>query len=189
MYELLASYAALRQLSDMNSDSRPAPALRRAYFDCRFGQLHVYQAIPAGGGFDEATAVICVPGVDDSAAVFAPWLPLLGIDRSIYAIDLPGTGMSDAGRGGSRQANGAAVIGDFMANMRVRRANLLARAAGIEVVRALVAAAPAGFGRLAVWDQPVALAALGAATPLPQLLLDVASPNADACGRLRQFFG
>ena len=28
--------------------------LRRAYFDSRYGQLHVHQAIPPGGGFDEA---------------------------------------------------------------------------------------------------------------------------------------
>jgi hypothetical protein len=32
-----------------------APRLRRAYHDCRYGQLHLHNAIPAGGGFDELT--------------------------------------------------------------------------------------------------------------------------------------
>jgi pimeloyl-ACP methyl ester carboxylesterase len=189
IHEVLASHAALRQFSSMSSATRPAPALRRAYLDCRFGQLHVYQAIPSGGGFDEATAVICIPGADGNAAVFAPWLPLLGVDRSIYAIDLPGCGMSDAGRGGSRQANGAAAIGDFMANMRLRRANLLVRAAAADVVRAAAGATPDSFGKLAVWDDGAALAALASQTPLPRLLLDSAEPIAEACGKLRQFLG
>jgi pimeloyl-ACP methyl ester carboxylesterase len=107
----------------------------------------------------------------------------------MYALDLPGFGMSDPGKGGSRQANAAAAIGDFMANMRVRRADLLVRAAGLEVVRALVAAAPGNFGKLALWDDAAALAALGPATPLPRLLLDAAMPVAEACGKLRQFLG
>jgi pimeloyl-ACP methyl ester carboxylesterase len=173
----------------MNPASRPAAALRRAYFDCRFGQLHVYQAIPSGGGFDEATTVICVPGADGNAAVFAPWLPLLGQDRSIYAIDLPGCGMSDAGRGGSRHANSATAIGDFMTSMRLRRANLLTCVAAGDIVRALVGAAPGGFGKLAVWDDSAALQTAGADTPLPRLLLDRATPVAEACGKLRQFLG
>ena len=46
----------------MSSSQRPPARLRRSYFDCRFGQLHVHQAIPAGGGFDEAPALVCLPG-------------------------------------------------------------------------------------------------------------------------------
>jgi pimeloyl-ACP methyl ester carboxylesterase len=189
MHEVLASHASLRQFSRMSSPPRPAPALRRAYFDCRYGQLHVYQAIPSGGGFDEAIAVICVPAADGSAAVFAPLLPSLGIDRSIYAIDPPGAGMSDAGKGGSRQANAASAIADFMTSMRLRRANLLVRAGALDVVRALVPAAGESLGKLVVWDDSAALATLGADTPLPRLLLDAATPIAEACGKLRQFLG
>ena len=69
-HELLASRTPLRQRSDMNAAARPAPALRRAYFDCRFGQLHVYQAIPAGGGIHALVAapttdVVSLPAVNE----------------------------------------------------------------------------------------------------------------------------
>ena len=173
----------------MNVAARPAPTLRRAYFDCRFGQLHVYQAIPPGGGFDEATTVICVPGADGTAAVFVPWLPLLGGDRSMFAIDLPGAGMSDAARGGDRPANAAAAIGDFMANMHIRRADLLARAGAADVLHALLAAVPGAFGKLVVWDEGAALKRLGAAAELPRLLLDAAAPPSAQLAQLRQFLG
>ena len=39
-----------------------SPRLRRAYFECRHGQLHVHNAIPDGGGFDELTTLICLHG-------------------------------------------------------------------------------------------------------------------------------
>ena len=39
-----------------------SPRLRRAYFECRHGQLHVHNAIPDGGGFDEQTTLICLHG-------------------------------------------------------------------------------------------------------------------------------
>lgn len=129
---------------------RPAPTLRRAYFDCRYGQLHVFQAIPAGGGFDEATAVICLPGRDDRGAVFNPLLGEIGIDRSVFAIDLPGTGQSD----GDGSSSAAAAIGDFLRSMRIRHVNLLARAAAADIVRSLHDAPPAQLGRTAVWDSP-----------------------------------
>jgi pimeloyl-ACP methyl ester carboxylesterase len=132
----------------MNSAARPAPAVRRAYFDCRFGQLHVYQAIPSGGGFDEATAVICVPGADGNAVVFAPWLPLLGVDRSMYAPDLPGNGMSDAARGGTRTDNAAAAVSDFMAAARAPPHAAAATAAGLRAAARRAAGAATTIPRL-----------------------------------------
>ena len=33
---------------------------RRAYFDCKFGQLHVRTAFPATGGFDEQVTLFCL---------------------------------------------------------------------------------------------------------------------------------
>ena len=56
---------------------RPPARLRRTYFDCRFGQLHVYQAIPPGGGFDEATALLCIPGAIGEGRFFQALLDLL----------------------------------------------------------------------------------------------------------------
>ena len=31
------------------------PRVRRGYFESRYGQLHVHNAIPPGGGFEEGT--------------------------------------------------------------------------------------------------------------------------------------
>ena len=42
------------------------PRLRRAYFECRYGQLHVHNAIPVGGGFDELTTLVCLHGTGSS---------------------------------------------------------------------------------------------------------------------------
>lgn len=52
--------------------SRPPPRLRRAYYDCRYGQLHLHNAIPSGGGFDELTSVLCVHGSQETARAFVP---------------------------------------------------------------------------------------------------------------------
>ena len=71
------------------------PRVRRAYFECRYGQLHVHYAIPAGGGFDEATTLLCIPGAAGQGRFFRPLLLPLGRDRSVYAPDLPGCGESD----------------------------------------------------------------------------------------------
>ena len=127
------------------------PALRRAYFDCRHGQLHAYLAIPAGGGFDEKTAVLCVPGTAGSAGIFQPLLAPLGRDRSVYAIDLPGCGLSDAPRAGvsaEAQANG---LLDLIADLRLRQVNILAHAESVALTELLAALAPAVVGRIALW--------------------------------------
>jgi pimeloyl-ACP methyl ester carboxylesterase len=165
--------------------NRPAPTLRRAYFDCRYGQLHVHQAIPAGGGFDEATAVICVPAEPGVASVFLPWLPQLGIDRSVYAIDLPGCGMSD----GARTASAAAAISDFMANMHLRQANLLVQVGALTIVRQLVGAEGERIPRVAIWDDKTLLTDLSTRLTIPQLLLESAAAIDTAIVRLRVFFG
>ena len=43
---------------------------RRAYFDCRFGQLHVRTAFPATGGFDEQVTLFCLHADQSSSRVF-----------------------------------------------------------------------------------------------------------------------
>ena len=75
-------------------DSAP-PRLRRAYFECRYGQLHVHNAIPAGGGFDEQTTLICLHASSTTGRMFLELSKLLGTTRSIYSPDTPGCGESD----------------------------------------------------------------------------------------------
>lgn len=102
--------------------------MRRAYFDCRFGQLHVHNAVPSGGGFDELTSVICLHGAGQTARVFLPLLQPLGLARSVYALDLPGAGESDAASGVDATAAAVQAVVDFVTNMRIRRFDLVARA-------------------------------------------------------------
>jgi pimeloyl-ACP methyl ester carboxylesterase len=126
---------------------RPAARLRRTYFDCRYGQLHVYQAIPPGGGFDEATALLCIPGAAGEGRFFQPLLGPLGADRSIYAPDLPGCGMSDTPPAPFGAEQHALALLDLLDSLRQRRVDMLAHATGIEVAAALAAARPGALVR------------------------------------------
>ena len=141
---------------------RPAARLRRTYFDCRYGQLHVYQAIPPGGGFDEATALLCIPGAAGEGRFFQALLGPLGADRSIYAPDLPGFGMSDAPAAPFGVEQHALALLDLLDSLRQRRVDVLAHAAGIEVAIALAAARPGALVRHVVcsWAAPRAIEAM-----------------------------
>jgi len=104
--------------------------LRRAYFDCRYGQLHVHQAIPPGGGFDEAAPLVCIPGRQGTGRFYYPVLGALGKDRSIYAPDLPGYGESDsAGTEAGAEQYALAVL-DLLDSLRQRQIDVLAHAEG-----------------------------------------------------------
>ena len=117
---------------------RPAARLARCYFDCRFGQLHVHQAIPPGGGFDEATALLCVPGARGDGRFFHALLGPLGADRSIYAADLPGCGGSDAPvAAGVASEQNALALADLLDTLHQRRVDVLAHGAGAETALAL----------------------------------------------------
>ena len=94
--------------------------MRRAYYDCRYGQLHVHNAIPSGGGFDELTSVICLHGPGETGRVFMPLLLALGEARSVYAPDLPGAGESDPASGETATDAAAHAVMDFVESMRIR---------------------------------------------------------------------
>jgi pimeloyl-ACP methyl ester carboxylesterase len=133
---------------------KPAARLRRTYFDCRYGQLHVHQAIPPGGGFDEATALLCIPGQLGEGRFFQALLGPLGADRSIYAPDLPGCGQSDAPAGPSGSEQHALALLDLLDSLRQRRVDVLAHAAGTEVAVALAALRPGTLLRRVACSAP-----------------------------------
>jgi pimeloyl-ACP methyl ester carboxylesterase len=117
---------------------RPAPRLRRAYYDCRFGQLHLHNAIPGGGGFDELTPVICLHGAGETGRVFMPLLAALGEARSAYAPDLPGVGESDPAPGETAVDAAVHAIADFVDSMRIRSFDLVARGTAAQVALKLL---------------------------------------------------
>ena len=122
-------------------DNAP-PRLRRAYFECRHGQLHVHNAIPVGGGFDELTTVICLHGASGTGRMFLEVSKRLGSTRSLYSPDLPGCGESDASTSRLSIGGYADAVADFLDSMRFRQVDLLGVGAGAAVAVELAVGRP-----------------------------------------------
>jgi pimeloyl-ACP methyl ester carboxylesterase len=118
------------------------PRLRRAYFECRHGQLHVHNAIPVGGGFDELTTLVCLHGTGSTGRVFRDISERLGRTRSVYSPDLPGRGESDGPEGVLPPVACAEAITDFVDSMRFRQVDLLGAGTGAAVAVELAIARP-----------------------------------------------
>lgn len=147
---------------------RPPPRLRRAYYECRFGQLHLHNAIPAGGGFDELTALLCIPGAGMTGRAFQSLLAELGYDRSVYAPDLPGTGESDPAGDLPPLEAALGALQDFLDTMRIRQIDVLALADGAQIARQLAALRPREVRRVVLLAEPA-----GKSAPLSQPLLSL----------------
>lgn len=145
------------------------PGVRRAYFECRFGQLHVHNAMPAGGGFDEATPLLCIHRDGATGRMFTGLMRLVGRDRSIYAPDLPGRGESDGPPGAASAAEIAGALGDFLRDMRLRRVDVLAAGSGAFVATEFALAHAGEVRRVAFLDPPVAAADRDVRDHLPRL--------------------
>ena len=132
----------------------PAPRLRRAYFECRYGQLHVHNAIPAGGGFDEQTTLICLHASSTTGRVFLEFSKLLGTSRSIYSPDTPGCGESDAPPRQIAVSGYAEAMGDFLDSMRFRQVDLLGAHSGAAVAAEIAIARPKQVRRVVMVGAP-----------------------------------
>ena len=132
-----------------------AARVRRGYFECRYGQLHVHNSIPPGGGFEEGTPLLCLHDWPGSGRAFAPFLALAGLDRSAYAPDLPGFGESDPPAPGPAIADYAGAIGDFLDSMHLRHVDLLGQRAGALIATELAVTRPAQIGRVVMASAPL----------------------------------
>ena len=141
----------------------PAQAVRtrRAYFDCRFGQLHVRTAFPTTGGFDEQVTLFCLHAEHSSSRAFTRFLPEVADVRSVYAPDLPGLGESDPSPASSF-AEAAAAVSDLADDLRLRQIDLLGVRSGAHAALDLAAARPALVRR-------VVLAGVSAADRFPAI--------------------
>jgi pimeloyl-ACP methyl ester carboxylesterase len=145
-----------RSSTDHTPESEvPAPRLRRAYFECRYGQLHVHNAFPGGGGFDEGTPLLCLHQSPMSGRVFGPLMQRLGRLRSVYAPDTPGFGQSDAPPERPRIVDYAAAMIDFIDSMRLRAVDLLGYHTGSVIATEVAIARPQVVRRLVLIAIPV----------------------------------
>jgi pimeloyl-ACP methyl ester carboxylesterase len=162
--------------------ARPAPRLRRAYFDCRYGQLHVHYAIPGGGGFDELTAVICLHGAGETGQVFLPQLAALGETRSVYALDLPGSGGTDPAPGSPATEAAVHAAADFLDSMRIRSVDVIARGAACTAALQLLEQRGEAVRRVVLIDAPgnlrggARVSVLGAAEAQASRLIELLRP-------------
>jgi len=140
-------------------ETRPpaqSPArVRRGYFECRYGQLHVYHAMPPGGGFEEGMALLCLHDLSGSARMLSGLLSLVGQERSVYAPDLPGFGESDAPPAPATIADYAAALADFLDNTRLRQLAVVGVRLGALLAAELAVARPAQVTRVALVSVPL----------------------------------
>ena len=130
------------------------PRVRRGYFECRYGQLHVNNAIPPGGGFEEATSLLCLHRAPLSGRLFERFLALAGSDRSVYAPDIPGFGDSDPPSSRPGIADYAAAVGDFLDSMRFRQIDVLGYQMGALIAAELAIARPKQIRRVVLVSVP-----------------------------------
>src|SRR6267154_649588 len=102
-----------------------AARVRRGYFECRYGQLHVHNSIPPGGGFEEATP------------------------------HLPGFGESDPPAPAPGIADYAGAIGDFLDSMHLRHVDVLGHRAGALIATELAVTRPGEIGRVVMASAPL----------------------------------
>jgi pimeloyl-ACP methyl ester carboxylesterase len=131
-----------------------SPRLRRAYFECRYGQLHVHNAIPSGGGFDELTTLLCLHASSTSGRSFLEFSRVMASSRSVYSPDTPGCGESDAPPRQVPISGYADAIGDFIASMRFRQVDLLGAHSGAAVAAELAIALPKIVRRVVMVGAP-----------------------------------
>lgn len=160
--------------------------------------------MPPGGGFDEATALLCLHAVPGSARVFDAFLHRMALDRSIYAPDLPGHGQSDPAPAPLSVAGIATTLAEFIDSMRLRRVDVLGMEIGAIVAAELALLRPDQVRRVAMlgvpaygseerssWGTsepaPYALRERFVALKVPVLVLRPADALADSTARAREF--
>jgi pimeloyl-ACP methyl ester carboxylesterase len=132
-----------------------SPRVRRGYFECRFGQLHVHNAMPPGGGFEEGTPLLCLHDLTGSGHIFSRFMALAGQDRSVYAPDLPGFGESDGPSARPAIGDYAAALGDFVDSLRLRQVALLALRGGALLATEMAIARPTQVTRVIMASVPM----------------------------------
>ncbi len=111
--------------------------------------------MPGGGGFDEATTLVCFHQSPMSGRVFRPLLEIMGRDRSVYAPDTPGFGESDPPATKPAIADYAGAMLGFLDQMRFRKVDLLGYHTGSLIATEVALARPDLVRRIVMVAVPV----------------------------------
>lgn len=90
---------------------QPGP-MRRAYADCRYGQLHYVRAAPSAPG--AFPTLVLLHQNPSSWLEYVYLIEALASDREVIAFDTPGNGMSDGPSGPMSMQDYAAAFADGM---------------------------------------------------------------------------
>ena len=124
------------------------------YIDCRYGQLHLVTAYPQSGGFDEGRPLLYLHGEGGNGGEFNGCAALLGVDRSVYAPDLPGSGASDGPPGRPSFAQLADGIVDLLEQLALREVDIAGTGKGAQLALELAATRGSTIRRLVVTGLP-----------------------------------
>lgn len=130
-------------------------AIRRSYYDCRFGQLHVRTARPAAGTSPQFTPLVCFHQSPQSGRIFSEVLKNLGRDRAVYAPDTPGFGESDAPAEPPDISDYAAAMGELLDQLGHVPVDLLGYHTGALTATELALARPHQIRRLVLIGLPL----------------------------------
>jgi pimeloyl-ACP methyl ester carboxylesterase len=148
-------YAVMPKANQVRVPADAPARVRRGYFECRYGQLHVHNAMPPGGGFEEGTPLLCVHDLPGSGRMFTRFMTLSGRERTVYAPDLPGFGESDPPSSRPALTDYAAALGDFIDSMRLRQLAVLGVRFGALIATELAASRAAQVSRIVMVSVPL----------------------------------
>jgi pimeloyl-ACP methyl ester carboxylesterase len=102
---------------------RAVPTVLRGLQPCRFGQVHYRFIQPATAS--EKVPLLCLHASPGSSLVYADFLPAIGTDRTVFAADTPGYGLSDRPTAPSTIADFAGAMGDLIAALGLKQVDVL----------------------------------------------------------------
>ena len=127
--------------------------VQRAYLSCRFGQLHVRVAQPAGGG--GRVPLMCFHSSPNSGRLYDTFLATMGDDRLALAPDTPGFGYSDPPPDIPSIDDYAAAMSDIIDALQLYRVDLMGYHTGSETSIALALLLPRKVRRLILVSAPI----------------------------------
>jgi pimeloyl-ACP methyl ester carboxylesterase len=125
---------------------------RRAYADCRFGQLHLRYRRP---GAETLPPVLCFHMSPSSSRSYQALLRELGSDRLAMAADTPGYGQSDRPAEPCGIPGYAAAMGDALDALDMPKLDLVGFHTGSKIALSLALQRPERVRRLVLIGAPV----------------------------------